>query len=62
LRDIHRKLQHEGLAIEVLDVNLRAQELLVQLLLPHLERSAKAGAGPAILGISSIEGLPACWA
>ncbi|HXO51399.1 MAG TPA: SDR family NAD(P)-dependent oxidoreductase [Mycobacterium sp.] len=43
----------------VLDVNLRAQALLVQLLLPHLERSAKAGAGPAIVGISSIEGLAA---
>ena len=43
----------------VLDVNLRAQALLVQLLLPHLEQSAKAGAGPAIVGISSIEGLAA---
>jgi NAD(P)-dependent dehydrogenase (short-subunit alcohol dehydrogenase family) len=43
----------------VLDVNLRAQALLVQLLLPYLERSAKAGAGPAIVGISSIEGLSA---
>jgi NAD(P)-dependent dehydrogenase (short-subunit alcohol dehydrogenase family) len=43
----------------VLDVNLRAQALLVQLLLPHLENSAKAGAGPAIVGISSIEGLSA---
>jgi NAD(P)-dependent dehydrogenase (short-subunit alcohol dehydrogenase family) len=41
----------------VLDVNLRAQALLVQLLLPYLEQSAKAGAGPAIVGISSIEGL-----
>jgi NAD(P)-dependent dehydrogenase (short-subunit alcohol dehydrogenase family) len=43
----------------VLDVNLRAQALLVQLLLPHLEQSAKAGAGAAIVGISSIEGLAA---
>jgi NAD(P)-dependent dehydrogenase (short-subunit alcohol dehydrogenase family) len=43
----------------VLDVNLRAQALLVQLLLGHLEKSAKAGAGPAIVGISSIEGLSA---
>jgi NAD(P)-dependent dehydrogenase (short-subunit alcohol dehydrogenase family) len=43
----------------VLDVNLRAQALLVQLLLPYLEHSAKAGAGPAIVGISSIEGLSA---
>ena len=43
----------------VLNVNLRAQALLVQLLLPHLERSAKAGGGPAIVGISSIEGLVA---
>ena len=43
----------------VLDVNLRAQALLVQLLLPYLEQSAQAGAGPAIVGISSIEGLAA---
>jgi NAD(P)-dependent dehydrogenase (short-subunit alcohol dehydrogenase family) len=43
----------------VLDVNLRAQALLVQMLLPHLEQSAKDGAGPAIVGISSIEGLAA---
>jgi NAD(P)-dependent dehydrogenase (short-subunit alcohol dehydrogenase family) len=43
----------------VLDVNLRAQAMLVQLLLPHLERSAQNGAGPAIVGISSIEGLSA---
>ncbi|MCT7662171.1 SDR family NAD(P)-dependent oxidoreductase [Mycobacterium deserti] len=43
----------------VLDVNLRAQALLVQLLLPYLERSAEAGAGPAIVGIASIEGLAA---
>jgi NAD(P)-dependent dehydrogenase (short-subunit alcohol dehydrogenase family) len=43
----------------VLDVNLRAQAMLVQLLLPHLEQSAKAGEGPAIVGISSIEGLAA---
>jgi NAD(P)-dependent dehydrogenase (short-subunit alcohol dehydrogenase family) len=43
----------------VLDVNLRAQAMLVQLLLPHLERSAQDGAGPAIVGISSIEGLSA---
>ncbi|HJT93037.1 MAG TPA: SDR family oxidoreductase [Mycobacterium sp.] len=43
----------------VLDVNLRAQALLVQLLLPHLERSAKNGGAPAIVGISSIEGLAA---
>ena len=33
--------------------------MLVQLLLPHLERSAKGGANPAIVGISSIEGLAA---
>ena len=43
----------------VLNVNLRAQALLVQLLLPYLEKSAKAGGGPAIVGISSIEGLAA---
>ena len=43
----------------VLDVNLRAQAMLVQLLLPHLERSAKEGGAPAIVGIASIEGLAA---
>jgi len=43
----------------VLDVNLRAQALLVQLLLPHLERSAQGGGTPAIVGVSSIEGLAA---
>lgn len=45
----------------VLDVNLRAQAILVQLLLPHLQASAATpGApGPAIVGISSIEGLTA---
>jgi NAD(P)-dependent dehydrogenase (short-subunit alcohol dehydrogenase family) len=43
----------------VLDVNLRAQALLVQLLLPYLEQSAKGGGAPAIVGISSIEGLAA---
>jgi NAD(P)-dependent dehydrogenase (short-subunit alcohol dehydrogenase family) len=43
----------------VLDVNLRAQALLVQMLLPHLERSVRAGGAPAIVGISSIEGLAA---
>lgn len=43
----------------VLDVNLRAQALLVQLLLPHLERSAQDGGAPAIVGIASIEGLAA---
>lgn len=43
----------------VLDVNLRAQALLVQMLLPHLERSAQAGGAPAIVGIASIEGLAA---
>lgn len=43
----------------VLDVNLRAQALLVQLLLPHLERVAAAGGAPAVVGISSIEGLAA---
>jgi NAD(P)-dependent dehydrogenase (short-subunit alcohol dehydrogenase family) len=43
----------------VLDVNLRAQALLVQLLLPYLERSAQDGGAPAIVGISSIEGLAA---
>lgn len=43
----------------VLDVNLRAQAMLVQLLLPHLRRAAAVGAGPAVVGISSIEGLTA---
>lgn len=43
----------------VLDVNLRAQAILAQLLLPHLQEAARAGAGPAIVGISSIEGLTA---
>ncbi|OKH80415.1 short-chain dehydrogenase [Mycobacterium sp. ST-F2] len=41
----------------VLDVNLRAQALLSQLLLPHFEKALAAGAAPAIVGISSIEGL-----
>lgn len=43
----------------VLDVNLRAQAMLVQLLLPHLEQSARQGGSPAVVGISSIEGLAA---
>ena len=45
----------------VLDVNLRAQAILVQLLLPHLRASAGGGSAgaPAIVGISSIEGLTA---
>ena len=43
----------------VLDVNLRAQALLAQLLLPHLETSAREGGSPAIVGIASIEGLAA---
>ena len=41
----------------VVDVNLRAQALLSQLLLPHFEKALAAGAAPAIVGISSIEGL-----
>ena len=43
----------------VLDVNLRAQAILVQLMLPQLREAAHAGAGPAVVGISSIEGLTA---
>jgi NAD(P)-dependent dehydrogenase (short-subunit alcohol dehydrogenase family) len=43
----------------VVDVNLRAQAMLVQLLLPHLEQSAQDGGAPAIVGIASIEGLAA---
>ncbi|MGV0746029.1 SDR family NAD(P)-dependent oxidoreductase [Mycolicibacterium sp. XJ870] len=43
----------------VLDVNLRAQALLVQLLLPHLQQCAADGGAPAVVGISSIEGLAA---
>ena len=53
----------------VLNVNLRAQAMLVQLLLPHLRAAATGGGsgkvagkgdrGPAVVGISSIEGLTA---
>ena len=43
----------------VLDVNLRAQAMLVQLLLPLLRDAAQAGRSPAVVGISSIEGLTA---
>jgi NAD(P)-dependent dehydrogenase (short-subunit alcohol dehydrogenase family) len=43
----------------VLNVNLRAQAMLVQLLLPHLLEAARAGGQPAVVGISSIEGLTA---
>jgi short-subunit dehydrogenase len=45
----------------VLDVNLRAQAMLVQLLLPYLRAAATRGdsGGPAVVGISSIEGLTA---
>lgn len=43
----------------VLDVNLKAHAMLVQLLLPQLERSARLGGSPAVVGIASIEGLAA---
>lgn len=43
----------------VLDVNLRAQAMLVQLLLPLLRDAARTGGSPAVVGISSIEGLTA---
>ncbi|GFG75909.1 SDR family NAD(P)-dependent oxidoreductase [Mycobacterium botniense] len=43
----------------ILDVNLRAHALLVQLLLPLLQDSARAGRSPAVVGIASIEGLAA---
>ena len=43
----------------VLDVNLRAQAMLVQLVLPLLRDAARAGRSPAVVGISSIEGLTA---
>ncbi len=43
----------------VLDVNLRAQALLVQAMLPQLEAAARSGESPAVVGISSIEGLSA---
>lgn len=43
----------------VLDVNLRAHALLTQVLLPHLQEAARGGGQPAIVGISSIEGLQA---
>ena len=41
----------------VVDVNLRAQALLVQMLLPHFEKAVALGLGPSVVGISSIEGL-----
>ncbi|MDR3662158.1 MAG: SDR family oxidoreductase [Mycobacterium sp.] len=41
----------------VVDVNLRAQALLSQLLLPYFEKALADGAAPSIVGISSIEGL-----
>jgi len=44
---------------DVFDVNLRAHALLVQLLLPHLQESARKGRSPAVVAISSIEGLAA---
>lgn len=44
----------EGQWDAVLDVNLRAEALLVRALLPELRET---GAGSAIVGISSIEGL-----
>jgi NAD(P)-dependent dehydrogenase (short-subunit alcohol dehydrogenase family) len=43
----------------VLDVNLRAQALLVQAMLPNFEAAVRAGESPAVVGISSIEGLSA---
>ena len=43
----------------VLDVNLRAHAMLVQLLLPQLEACAREGGSPAVVGIASIEGLTA---
>lgn len=43
----------------VLDVNLRAHALLTQTLLPHLREAVRHGGQPAIVGISSIEGLQA---
>lgn len=43
----------------VLDVNLRAHALLTQALLPHLRDAVRHGGQPAIVGISSIEGLQA---
>jgi NAD(P)-dependent dehydrogenase (short-subunit alcohol dehydrogenase family) len=48
-----------ALAIEVLDVNLRAEALLCRCCCPTLERSVRDGGAPAIVGISSIEGLAA---
>lgn len=43
----------------VLDVNLRAHALLTQMLLPRLRDAVRDGGHPAIVGISSIEGLQA---
>ena len=40
-------------------MNLRAQAMLAQLLLPHLEKAAREGRAPAVVGIPSIEGLTA---
>jgi NAD(P)-dependent dehydrogenase (short-subunit alcohol dehydrogenase family) len=44
---------------DVLDVNLRAHALLVQLMLPHFQKSARKGRSPAVVAISSIDGLAA---
>lgn len=43
----------------ILHVNLRAYALLAQMMLPHLQRAAREGHQPAIVGIASIEGLAA---
>jgi NAD(P)-dependent dehydrogenase (short-subunit alcohol dehydrogenase family) len=43
----------------VVDLNLRAHALLVQLMQPHLEQAAAQGASAAVVGIASIEGLVA---
>jgi len=43
----------------VMNVNLRAQAILAQLMLPHLEAVVRAGGAPAVVGISSIEALTA---
>lgn len=43
----------------VMNVNLRAQAMLAQLMLPHLEAVVRAGGAPAVVGISSIEALTA---
>jgi NAD(P)-dependent dehydrogenase (short-subunit alcohol dehydrogenase family) len=43
----------------VLDLNLRAHAILVQVLLPHLERVVRGGGDASVVAIASIEGIAA---